>query len=106
MSKIVLALLGVAITAVSVAQDRPPEPPPEFKEKIEALRRACASDITKFCPNEKGPPQIFCLMKNRESLSKECKKAIDELPKLPAPPKAVSPSRKSKPASTQGRVPL
>lgn len=80
-SKMILFLFASLVLPVTGRSEF--QPPPEMREKIEAVHKECKKELN----GEKGPRAMMKLMKLKNekasALSKKCVAALDELPPPP-----------------------
>jgi hypothetical protein len=75
-----VALVAAALIAAECVQAQaPPAPSPEMQAARDALRKACADDMTKLCSDKNGREAMQCLRDNSEKVSTGCKDAMAKL---------------------------
>jgi hypothetical protein len=80
----ILALVGaLSLAGAAIAQPPPggggQAPSPEMQAARQAMREACAADMSSLCAGKQGREAFMCLRENAEKASQGCKDAMAKM---------------------------
>ncbi len=81
--KLSTLILLTSVAAAGVASAQPPDGQggtPDRQAARAAVRSACQDDMKSPCPDKQGRQMMTCLRSNNDKLSRDCQKALAQLP--------------------------